>query len=135
MTKDFRTHVNFVKVDESLGLVMGFAIICKQEGKDYFDSQGDHIPEDAMLKAASDFMAGNRIVGDMHQSDEGGQVVFAFPLTTEVAKAFNIQTNTTGLMIAMKPAQQKTLEKFRDGTYNGFSIGGSRDVDEEVTNG
>jgi hypothetical protein len=120
-----------LKVDESLGLVFGFAIVCKQDGEDYIDLQDDHIPEDVMLKAAAEFMADSRVAADMHQWDEAGNpiqtgsVVFAFPLTTDIAKSLNIETKQTGLLIAMKPESEETLKKFRDGTYRGFSIGGS----------
>lgn len=134
MKKKFEYKSNVLKVDESLGLVFGFAITCKQDGEDIYDLQNDHIPEDAMLKASLDFMQGQRTVGDMHESEEGGQVVFAFPMTTEIAKSLGIVTKTTGLLIAIKPGSQKTLEKFKDGTYNGFSIGGERITDEEVDN-
>lgn len=128
----FESNNKIIKVDESLGLVLGYAIISKQDGEEYYDLQGDHIPEDAMLSAAVDFMSGARVVGDMHKTEEGGTVVFAFPLTTEIAKAFGIETKTTGLMIGIKPKNQKTLEKFKNGEYNGFSIGGERITDEEV---
>lgn len=127
----FTHSANILKVDDTLGLVIGWAIISKQEGADYFDCQGDHIPEDAMLKAATDFMQSSRVVGDMHEKDEGGQVVFAFPMTTEIAKAFGITTKSTGLMIGIKPKDQKTLEKYKNGTYTGFSIGGVR-VDDDL---
>lgn len=130
--KKFNHDNKILKVDENLGLVLGYAIISKQDGEDYYDLQGDHIPEDAMLKAAVDFMQGARVVGDMHREDEGGTVVFAWPMTSEIAKAFGIETTTTGLMIGIKPKNQKTLEKFRSGEYNGFSIGGIRIEDEEV---
>lgn len=121
------------KVDKSLGLVMGFAIVCKQDGQDYFDVQGDHIPEDAMLGAAVDFMQNSRVAKEMHAGDSKGAVLFAFPLTSDIAKAFGIETQTTGLMIAMKPDNADMLAKFKDGTYTGFSIGGRRITDEEAT--
>lgn len=130
----FNYRSNILKVDDSLGLVLGWAIISKKDGEDYYDLQKDHIPEDAMLKASVDFMQGQRVVGDMHSSEEGGQVVFAWPMTSDIAKAFGLKTTTTGLMVAIKPKNQKTLEKFKDGTYNGFSIGGERLKDEEVDN-
>lgn len=126
-------NASVLKVDTELGLVMGFAIICKQDGEDYFDTQGDHIPEDSMLAASTDFMLNGRMVKEMHRGEQNGTVVFAFPLTTEIAKAFGIETKTTGLMIAMKPGSAEMLENFRSGKYTGFSIGGSRGVDEEVT--
>lgn len=128
--EDFNYNSSVIKVDETLGLVLGWAIICKEAGKEYYDVQGDHIPEASMLKASVEFMKSQRTVGDMHETVEGGQVVFAFPMTEEIAKAFDIVTKTTGLMIGIKPENQKTLEKFKNGEYNGFSIGGKRVKDE-----
>lgn len=132
MTEKFEASTEFLKVEESLGLVFGYAIICKDNGEDYFDVQGDHIPEDAMLKAAADFMQKSRVSKDMHTGEQTGSVVFAFPLTTEIAKAMGIQTNKTGLMIAIKPDSASILEKYKSGTYSGFSIGGKRVRDEDV---
>jgi hypothetical protein len=120
------------KVDQGLGLVFGFAIVCKIDGEDYFDVQGDHIPEDAMLAAACEFMQGARVAKEMHAGDAKGTVVFAFPLTGEIAKALGIESPKTGLLIAMKPDDPAILEKFRSGEYTGFSIGGRRGEDEEV---
>lgn len=120
-----------LKVDDNLGLVFGFAIVCKKDGEDYIDLQDDHIPEDVMLKSATEFMSDSRVAADMHQWDKDGNpiktgsVVFAFPLTTDIAKSLNIQTDQTGLLIAMKPDSEETLTKFRNGIYRGFSIGGS----------
>lgn len=121
-----------VKVDEGHGLVFGYAIVCRKDGEDYFDLQDDHIPEDAMLDAAVGFMAGARTAKEMHDGDPIGSIVFAMPLTTDIAKAFGIETRTTGLMIAMKPSDPAVLAKFKDGTYSGFSMGGSRVTDEDV---
>ena len=129
---------NFIKVDEELGLVFGFAIVCKIDGEDYYDLHGDHIPEESMLKAATDFMMHSRVAGDMHERDEQnapvekGSVVFAFPLTEEVAKSLNIATAQTGLLIAMKPSDPEVLDKFKSGKYTGFSIGGSYGETEVV---
>lgn len=131
----FQVSSNICKVDDSLGLVFGWAIICKQDGEEYFDTQGDHIPESAMLEAATDFMIHSRMAKDMHGGEDAvlpGSVVFAFPMTSEVAKAFNFGTETSGLLIAMKPESDEILNKFRTGEYTGFSIGGRRILDEEV---
>lgn len=129
-TFDITTKV--CKVDDSLGLVMGFAIVCKKDGQDYYDTQGDHIPEDAMLNAAVDFMQNSRVAKEMHAGDAKGSVLFAFPLTADIAKSFGIQTDTTGLMIAMRPDSPEMLAKFRSGELTGFSIGGRRITDEEA---
>jgi len=121
-----------IKVDSDLGLVLGFAIVCKVDGEEYFDVQGDHIPEDAMLKASTDFMIHSRVGKEMHTGEQTGNVVFAFPLTEDIANAFGIVTKKTGLMIAMRPDSDATLEKFKSGEYTGFSIGGVRLKDEVV---
>jgi Putative phage serine protease XkdF len=122
-----KAHV--VKVDADLGLVFGFAIVCKRDGKPYFDLQDDHITEKAMLEAATDFMIHSRVSKDMHVGDADGTVVFAFPLTSDIAKSLKIETEQTGLLIAMKPSPE-VLAKYKSGDYTGFSIGGSRIKDE-----
>lgn len=125
----FRTNA-IAKVDESLGLVFGWGIVCTEKGEPYFDTQGDHIPESAMVEAVSDFMLKSRIAGEMHARDgdavvQDGAVVFSFPLTEEIAKAFEIECDRTGWLVAIKPSAE-VLEKFRSGDYTGFSIGGER---------
>jgi len=135
------------KVDDSLGLVFGWGLVSKIDGKEYFDTQGDHLTEDGIIKAAMDYMLKYRDMGDMHEIDEEdtdasdglaevpyGKIVFCFPLTEEILKAFNIQSNMTGLMVAVKPDDPEILEKFKDGRYTGFSFGGRRipEYTEEV---
>lgn len=134
---DFQTSCSFLKVDETHGLVFGFAVVCTEGGKDYYDLQGDHIPDDAMLKAALGFAASDRVSGDMHAWDEDGQPIadgkalFLFPMTTEIAKALGITTPVTGLLVGMRPSKS-VLQKFKNGDYTGFSIGGRRVKSEEV---
>lgn len=139
MTKSqsFSRECEFVKVDDGLGLVFGFAVICTEGGVPYVDLQKDHCPEDAMVEAALDLMLSNPISGDNHARDAAGQPVadgripFAFPLTTEIAKALGIQTERTGLLVALKPGPE-VLQKFKDGIYKGFSIGGGYIENEEA---
>lgn len=131
--EEFETYAKAAGVDEEHGLVFGWAVVCKQEGADYFDLQGDHIPEYSMLDASSDFMQNSRVAKEMHEGGEKGSVVFAFPLTTDIAKAMGVETKTTGLMIAMKPSDPAMLAKFKSGELTGFSIGGKRIRDKERT--
>jgi len=125
-----------IKVDDSLGLVFGYGMVCSKGGEEYFDTQGDAITEKAMVEAACDFMLHSRVSGDMHKAgadgkaEQDGQVVFAFPLTADIAKAFGIATDTLGLMVAVKPSSD-VFAKFKSGEYSGFSIGGAR-IEEEV---
>ena len=130
MSTDFETRIEIAKVDESLGLVFGFGMITFEDEEEYFDTQGDAIVEKGMLEATMDFMLKSRAARDMHEGGAIGEIVFAFPLTREIAKAFDITTKRHGFMIGMKLTPE-VLEKFRSGEYTGFSIGGRR-VEEEV---
>ena len=118
------------KVDEALGLVFGWGIICKENGADYVDVQDHHIPESAMVRATTNFMESARIAKDMHKGPAIGGVVHSFPLTTDVAKAMGIKTKKTGWMVAMKPSPP-VLKKYASGEYTGFSIGGFYETDDE----
>ncbi len=126
-------EVRIAKVDEDLGIVFGYAIICKAGGEEYFDSQGDHIPEDSMLEATSDYMSGRRVAKDMHVGDAVGQVVFGFPMTAEIAKALDIEVQKTGFIVGMKPYKDEMLQKYAKGWYTGFSIGGKR-IEDRILN-
>lgn len=110
--------------------MFGYAVVCLEKGEPYYDTQGDHITEKAMLKAAVDFMENSRTAKAMHEGDSIGSA-WVFPLTAEIAKALDLKTDRTGLLIAMKP-DADTLEKYKTGEYTGFSIGGFRVRDEEV---
>ena len=131
MSTDFRIDSKIAKVDDELGLVIGYAIVCDDGGEPYFDLQGDHIPEDAMLKAWLDFASNSRVAGEMHKATERGTVVGSFPLTSDIAKSLGIEADRTGLLIAMKP-DADMLGKFKSGELTGFSLGGARIRDEEV---
>ena len=131
MAEAFQSQ-KIVKVDEELGLVFGWGIICEDgPGSRYFDHQGDHIPDDAMLKAITGFMDTSRETGDMHVEIDGGAVLHSFPLTREVQKLFGITCDKSGWMVGVKPSAE-VLEKFKSGEYTGFSIGGKRIAEEVV---
>ena len=131
MTDTFELRAEIAKVDESLGLVFGWAIVCTEDGSEYFDTQGDHIPEDAMLKAVTDFAKSSRVAYEQHSREEAGHVVHSFPLTKEIASVFGIECSKTGWMVAMQP-DDAMLAKFKSGELTGFSIGGRRVEDEVV---
>lgn len=124
--------VEIAKVDSRLGVVFGYAIVCKVDGEEYFDLQGDHIPEDTMLEATSEFMSGFRVAKDMHRGDAVGQVLFGFPMTTDIAKALDVEIAKSGFIVGMKPDNDEMLEKYESGEYTGFSIGGRRVLQEDV---
>jgi hypothetical protein len=130
----FRTFVKFHEksVNDALGMAFGYAIVCKVDGQPYFDTQGDHIPEESMLSAAAEFMQSERVGKEMHKGDQVGQVVFAIPLTDDIMEANGIVAEKSGLFIGWKPSDPSVLAKIKDGTYKGFSIGGERITDEAV---
>jgi len=130
MTEKF-LKAQVANVSEELGLVFGWAIVSKDAGQPYFDTQGDHIPEESMLKAAADFMSNSRMAKEMHTGDQIGSVVFAWPMTAQIAKAMGVSSGKTGLMVAVKVSPM-VLEKFRTGVLTGFSIGGQRLLEHEI---
>lgn len=113
------------KVDSRLGIVFGYAIVCKVGDKPFRDVQGDIISESGMLDATTRFMEGSRIAKVMHQGSSVGKVVHSFPLTVEIAKALGIEAERYGWIVGMKP-DEATLSKFASGELTGFSIGGRR---------
>lgn len=138
MVDNIQVDAQILKVDDGLGLIFGFAMICKvrqPDGSfaDYYDGDApsDHFPESGMLEAATDFAKSKRVACDMHARDANGDpvqdggVIHHFPLTEEIAKALGIGTPVTGLLVALAPDNPETLEKARSGVYTGFSIGGT----------
>jgi hypothetical protein len=138
-----KIEVSVCKVDKRLGLVFGYAIVCKVDGEDYYDLGSydeateqvvsDHISEDEMLVAVTDFMKSARVAKEMHTGDQRGGVVHSFPLTTDIAKALGIVAKTTGWLVAMQP-DPDMLAKFESGELTGFSIGGAgqREIEAEA---
>lgn len=129
-----------IKVVPKLGLVFGFAIVCTIDGQEYWDLNVDedgervpeHIPEDAMLRCALNFMAQAYRPGNlMHDGPALGEYPFAFPLTGDIAAALGIQTRKTGLLVGYRPPPQ-LLALYEDGTLTGFSIEGMRLATEEI---
>lgn len=130
------------KVDAKLGLVFGFALICKIDGEPYYDRGSldeetgdvvsDHVSEDEMLTATTDFMKSARIANEMHtEGDRSGTVVHSFPLTTDIAKALDIETSKTGWLVAVQP-DADMLAKFVSGEFTGFSIEGTAERTRET---
>lgn len=123
-----RLHFEVVKTDASRRLVFGFAVVCKEGGADYRDSDGSHIPESVMLDGALDWARGVKPADAMHDGQEIGTHPFLFPLTTEIAKAFGIQTTRTGLLVGQQ-VEAETFKRFESGELRGFSIEASGGVE------
>ena len=126
-------HGAFFKVDETAQIAYGWAIVCTENGQEYVDLQGDHIPEDVMVKAAIDFAANSRVGKDMHAGDRIGDCLFTYPITKNSAE-LGVPTAKTGLLIGFKPDDPAMLDLIKQGKRTGFSIGGfvTESVEEDI---
>lgn len=120
---EFSTFFKVAGVNEELGLVFGWGIVCKEAGVPYVDTQGNIITEKAMVEATTDFMKGDRMAGHQHTRMDAGSVVHSFPLSDDIAKAMGITCSKTGWMVACAP-DPEMLKAFKAGKLTGFSIGG-----------
>jgi hypothetical protein len=139
-----RAEVDFgvskiLKVDEGEGIVYGWAIVSKIDGKPYYDLNIDHdgpyagervpenIPEATLAKCGLDFVDKGAVGNEMHAGPDRGDFPFVMPMTTELFKGlFGLdQPPKSGLIVGYRPPAD-VLQKFKDGEYTGFSIEGGR---------
>lgn len=122
--------VKVLKTDIKNKLVYGWAIVNKvrnEEGElvDYYDTDNEHFPEDVTLKAFEEFMIGDRFVDNIHDEKPIGQVVFGFPMISDIAQSFGIldKLPQTGIIIGTRIDDPEILKKYESGEYTGYSIG------------
>lgn len=115
-----------IKVSTQLQLVFGWGQVCTKNGELYFDTDNQALPEDVTLEGWTDFMKSDkRTHKAMHSGGEVGQVVYAFPMLTDIAKSLGFENlPQTGILVGVYVADQNILQKFATGEYTGFSIGG-----------
>lgn len=133
-----------LKLDTEHGIVVGWAIVSTVDGEPYYDlnidpdgvHKGKRVPEniteDAVIKALVEaanagIMAGN----EEHSGPDTGHYIGLFAMTGDIAKALDITTKKTGLLVQYKP-EPDVLAKFKSGEYTGFSIEGARISYNEV---
>jgi hypothetical protein len=143
-TPVLKRQVAVLKTDAKLGLVFGFAIVCKVKNADgefepYYDTGSydeeldqvfaDHITEEAMMEAATAFMKSQRVVTEDHERDENdvpvkkGQVVHSMTLTEALVTELGMDIDKTGWLIAIEPTTEM-FKRYESGELNQFSIGG-----------
>lgn len=99
-----KVEVTALKVNAKLGLVFGYAIVCKTknaagEFEDYYDTgtedpedgevYSDHITEKAMLDGVTEFMKASRVATEMHEREldaDGNRVLDEDGLSIPVQK-------------------------------------------------
>lgn len=134
MTSFAKRDAVFSKFDDEHRIAYGWAIVSEENGKPYFDLQGDHIPMDAIITASVDFMKNSRVSDDMHDEKQTGEVVFCAP----VMKGQLVDPDypgRTGLWIGTQIHDDKVYEMTKSGKRAGFSIGGFLDEADYVTAG
>lgn len=107
-------------------------MVCTKQGEPYYDTDNEHFPEDVATDAWIEFMRSDRTHKAMHAGVAVGDVVFAFPMTTDIAASFGFNDlPQTGIIAAVYVSDDDTLSKFKSGEYKSFSIGGGAEFEDE----
>jgi len=123
-------HVGLVKSvldatpEHEYGLVFGYLVVCTIDDEPYVDLQKHHAPDHVMFDAAVHFAQGSKDMNIMHEGEPVGKALFIWPMTKEIAAAFDVETSMTGLMVAAAPSSVEALEKFKSGEVRAFSLEG-----------
>ena len=124
--------VNIAKSDDEQRIVWGWASVATEDGKPVVDMQGDVITPAEMEKMANDFMSSVRTGKAMHDGPKVGEFIHSFPLTNEIAKAFDLHTDREGWIVAMKVYDDEVWAKVKSGEFQGLSIGGRAEKREAL---
>ena len=86
-----------------------------------------------MLEAAADFMETNRTLKAMHKGESIGSVVFAWPLTSDLAKAMGIKTRNDRPNDRRQTVSDKVLKAFKDGTTRVSALVAGASIKKRMT--
>lgn len=117
-------EVKISKRSDEQRIVWGWASVSTIDGKPVYDAHGDYWPADEMVKTANEFMKDVRVLKAMHSGKVVGRIVHSFPMTSEIAKAFGIETNVEGWIIGTYVEDDEKWEMAKSGELPAFSIGG-----------
>ena len=115
---------DIVKFDDEQRVVWGWASVISKNGEPIYDTQGDSIEPDVLVKAANEFMMDARVAKAMHDGDQVGEVIHSLPLTKEIGDALGVQSDQEGWIIAMKVHDDDVWSRVKSGELKAFSIGG-----------
>lgn len=85
-----------------LGLYLAWAAFSKRNGEDFYDSHGDHIPEDDLVAGALS-LAKSRLLKVEHNGADRGDIPLVYPMTTDIAKSLGLESKDSGLLIGFRP--------------------------------
>jgi hypothetical protein len=125
------------KLDDDQHMVWGWANVITVKGQPVVDEHKDIIEPDTMEKAATEFMKDVRTHAAMHRYDwvvkgddlvhepvQIGTVVHSLPLSYGLAKLLGVSTDVEGWIVGVHVTNESEWQKYKDGTYKSFSIGG-----------
>ncbi len=113
-----------LKTDEDQRLAFGWASVISRGGRPVVDLQGDIIEAEQLERAAAKFMLSARAGRVMHKGAAVATVIHSFPLTAGIAKAFGLQSDVEGWMVALRVHDDDLWTRVRAGEFPAFSIGG-----------
>lgn len=120
------------KTETGKPIIYGYGIVSKVRDAsgawvDYYDLQGDHVPEDVCEKSGAAFMRLGGAGKVMHIGPSVAKCVFAFPMTTAIIEklepAAAAHFTRSGLVIGFE-CDEALADKARKGEFTGFSLGG-----------
>jgi len=124
-------------VDEELGVVFGWGYTNAQVTKDgrqpVFDSHNAIIEDIDLERACYDFVAEARGMDQQHDWERAGDLVeCAFIDDRKLEAMFPGQPKPygwRGMWVGFRPHSDEVLQKFKDGEYAMFSIGGTAEIE------
>lgn len=124
MQKSF-SDMAVTKVDKGERLVFGWGMINTKKGEAYYDTDNQHFPKAITVKACADYMRNARVHKAMHAGEQVGEVVFMWPAHDDIMKSLGFEPiDQEGMLVCVQVDSDDVLEKFHNGTYNDFSVGG-----------
>ena len=128
--KRVKAEHKIAKVETSQGLVFGWGQVFlerTEKGLDqYYDTDNDAFDEEGAVPAWDGLMSEGRVLKANHQGEQVGDVIFAFPLTLDIAKSLGFDVDTiprTGTLVGVRP-QSDIFAKYESGEWDSFSVGG-----------
>ncbi len=122
---DISVISDIFKSDEEQRIVYGWASVVTKNNEPVVDLHGDVITPSELLSATTEFMkTAHRNSLNMHRGEPVGQVVHSFPLTYEIAKSLDIETENEGWIVGVHVTDDATWNLVKSGALSAFSIGG-----------
>lgn len=127
VSKDFSAPVEIAKKDDYKNLVFGWASVAfSPDGTQILDKQGHAIDIEDLEDAAYNFTVNKYGSGDMHKSEDFGELVESMVFTDEKIELLGLPTNTIpqGWWVGFRVPPEEH-EKVRVGDRTMFSIEGT----------